>query len=109
MQIISSHKKHSIWPLERTQSSGWLYDVDHEVLAKISARLDIITGLNVAKTDPVSIENHPYSTFESEAYQANWQNQYLILSANNCNVFRLGFMDLVDCIIHMLMHLKDLM
>ena len=55
--------------IERTQSSGWLYDSDHPVLAKISARLDLVTGLNVAKSDPFSIEK-PYDTFESEAYQA---------------------------------------
>ena len=60
--------------IERTQSSGWLYDVDHQVLAKISARLDLVTGLNVAKSDPVSIEEHPYGTFESEAYQASHQD-----------------------------------
>ena len=60
--------------IERTQSSGWLYDVDHKLLAKISARLDLVTGLNVAKSDPVSIEEHPYGTFESEAYQASHQD-----------------------------------
>ena len=56
--------------IERTQSSGWLYDADHQVLAKISARLDLVTGLNVAKSDPFSI-GRPYDTFESEAYQAS--------------------------------------
>ena len=64
-------QNHNIWPIERTQSSGWLYDVDHKVLAKISARLNLVTGLNVAKTDTVSIGNHPYGTFESEAFQEN--------------------------------------
>ena len=53
-----------------TQSTCWLSDLEQGFLTKIATRLDLVTGLNVAKTDPASILD-PYSTFESEMFQVH--------------------------------------
>jgi hypothetical protein len=65
----SASPKFDLINYERTQSSGWLYDVDHKLLERISKNLDHTTGLHVAKTDPISIKQFPYDVFESEAFQ----------------------------------------
>ena len=40
-----------------------------DFLMRIAERLDLVTGLNVAKKDPASVLR-PYDTFESEMFQA---------------------------------------
>ena len=57
--------------MERTQSTCWFTDVETDFLMKIAERLDLITGLNVAKKDPASVIR-PYDTFESEMLQARY-------------------------------------
>ena len=54
----------------RTQSTCWFTDMERDFLMKIAERLDLVTGLNVAKKDPASILR-PYDTFESEMFQAS--------------------------------------
>ena len=56
--------------MERTQSTCWFSDMDRDFLMKIGERLDLVTGLNVAKKDPASIRR-PHDTFESEMMQAS--------------------------------------
>ena len=43
---------------------------------RIAERLDLVTGLNVAKKDPASVIR-PYDTFESEMFQA--RKEYVLL------------------------------
>merc|ERR1712018_382368 len=67
--VLESHMdKFTQTNMERTQSTCWLSDLEQVFLTKIATRLDLVTGLNVAKTDPASILD-PYSTFESEMFQ----------------------------------------
>ena len=42
--------------------------MSQDFLMRIAERLDLVTGLNVAKKDPASVIR-PYDTFESEMFQ----------------------------------------
>ena len=56
--------------MEGPQSTCWFADPDRDFLMRIAERLDLVTGLNVAKKDPASILR-PHDTFESEMFQGS--------------------------------------
>ena len=63
---------------DRTQSSGWLSDNEYPELDKLSKYFDHVTGLQVSRRNPISLE--VTRSFESERFQVReGQHVYVCL------------------------------